>query len=82
VNIRAPKIITVNPTGFGHTLREAVSDSIELASGMFVFVVRTLIVSMPVLIFVVLPCVLLLRYLVRRAKRERLAAALATPAAD
>ena len=82
VNIRAPKIITVNPTGFGHTLREAVSDSLELASGMFVFVVRTLIVMMPVIVFIGLPCFLLLRYLARRAKRMRLAAALATPAAD
>ena len=82
VNIRAPKIITVNPTGFGHTLREAVSDSLELASGMLVFVVRTLIVMMPVIVFIGLPCFLLLRYLARRAKRMRLAAALATPAAD
>ena len=82
VNIRAPKIITVNPTGVGHSLREAVSDRLELASGMFVFVVRTLIVMMPVLVFFGLPSFLLLRYLVRRAKRVRLAAALATPAAD
>lgn len=73
VNIHAPKVIAVNPTGLGRTLRDAVSDSLELASGMFIFFVRTLIVMMPILVFVVFPSALLLRYLVRRAKRMRLA---------
>ena len=82
VNIHAPKMITVNPTGFAHSVREAVSDSLDLASEMFVFFVRTVIVMMPILIFVVLPSGLVLRYLLRRAKRMRLAAALATPAAQ
>ena len=82
VNIHEPKVIAVNQTGFGRTLRDAASDSLELASGMFIFVVRTVIVLMPILLFVVLPSVLVLRYLVRRAKRMRLAQALATPNAQ
>ena len=82
VNIRAPKVITVNPTGVGHTLRDAVSDSLETATGMFVFFVRTLIVMMPILIFVGLPAFLVLRYAWRRVKRIRLAQPIATPAAD
>ena len=82
VNIRAPKVITVNPTGVGHTLRDAVSDSLETATGMFVFFVRTLIVMMPILIFVGLPAFLVLRYAWRRVKRIRLVQPLATPAAD
>ena len=75
-------MIAVNPTGVGHSLRDAVSESLELATGMFVFFVRTVIVMMPILIFVVLPAGLALRYAWRRAKRIRLAQALATPAAD
>jgi len=82
VNIQAPKVIAVNPTGVGHSVRDAVSDSLELATGMFVFFVHTVIVMMPILIFVVLPAGLVLRYAWRRAKRIRLAQALATPAAD
>lgn len=82
VNIHAPKVITVNPTGFAHSVREAIADSLELASGMVVFFVSTVIVMMPILVFVVLPMGLVLRYLVRRAKRMRLAEALATPAAE
>ena len=82
VNIQAPKVITVNPTGVGHSVRDAVSDSLEVATGMLVFFVRTLIVMMPILIFVGLPAFLVLRYAWRRMKRIRLAQPLATPAAD
>ena len=82
VNIQAPKVITVNPTGFSHTIREAVADSLELASGMLVFFVRTVIVMLPVVVFVILPAGLVVRYMVRRASRVRLAQQLATPAAD
>ena len=82
VNIHAPKVITVNPTGFAHTVRDAVSDSLELAFGMLIFFLRTVIVLLPVGVFIGLPAGLILRYLTRRAKRIRLAQALATPAAD
>ena len=69
-------------TGFRSSLRDAVSDSLELASDMIVFFVRFVIVMLPVLVFVVLPSGLVLRYVVRRAKRMRLAEALATPSAE
>jgi hypothetical protein len=82
VNIRAPKMIAVNPTGFGHTLREAVADSVELAAGMVLFFVRTAIVMIPIFVFVLLPMGLGLRYYMRRAKRIQLAQALATPPAE
>jgi hypothetical protein len=83
VNIQAPRpIIATTPTGFGHSVREAISDSIELGSGLFLFFVRALILMVPLLIFVVLPFALVIRYAVRRARRVRLAHALATPAAQ
>ena len=82
VNIQAPKVITVSTTGFRSSLRDAVSDSVELASEMIVFFVRFVIVMLPVLVFVVLPSGLVLRYVMRRAKRMRLAEALATPSAE
>ena len=73
VNIHTPKIIAVNPTGFGRTIRDAVSDSLEMAAGMFTFVIRSVILLVPIFAFVLLPAGLILRYLVRRAKRPRLA---------
>lgn len=80
VNIQAPKSMTVSTTGFRSDLRDAVSDGLELATGMVTFFVRFVIVMLPVFLFVLLPSGLVLRYLMRRARRMRLAQALATPA--
>ncbi|HJP92641.1 MAG TPA: DUF4349 domain-containing protein [Pyrinomonadaceae bacterium] len=82
VNIQAPKSVTVSTTGFRSTLRDAVSDSLELASDIVVFFVRSIIVMAPVIVFIVLPAGLVFRYLLRRAKRTRLAQALATSAPE
>ena len=83
VNIQAPKpAITVTGTGFGQQIREAVSESIAMASDMVLFFTRFAILMIPILIFVVLPSGLVARFLMRRAKRVRLAQALATPAPE
>ena len=80
VNIQAPKpVIAVTGTGFGQQVREAVSDSVSMASDMVLFFVRFAILMVPLLVFIVLPAGLVARYLMRRAKRVRLAQALATP---
>lgn len=79
VNIQTPKpVITVTETGFRQSLREAVSDSITLTSDLVLFFARFLIMMVPVGLFVLLPSALMIRYLWRRAKRIRLAQALAT----
>ena len=83
VNIQTPKpVITVTETGFRQSLREAVSDSITLASDLVLFFARFLTMMVPVTVFVLLPSALMIRYLWRRTKRIRLAQALATPAAE
>src|ERR1700752_319033 len=83
VNIQAPKpAMLVTSTGFGHNLREAVSDSIGIASDIVLFFTRFAILMIPILIFVVLPSGLVGRYLMRRAKRMRMAQALATPSPE
>lgn len=83
VNIRATKpVIAVTQSGFRHSLREAVSDSVGMASDMVLFFARFVIMMVPVVLFVLLPAGLAVRYLVRRAKRMRLAQALAAPAAE
>ena len=83
VNIQTPKpTIAVTVPGFGQNLRDAVSDSVGIASELVLFFTRLVILMIPILIFLVLPSGLVARYLVRRAKRVRLAQALATPDAD
>jgi len=76
VNLQAPMPIAVNTSGFGRSVREAASESIDVATAILLFVVRFVIVMLPIFVFVLLPASLIARYLVRRAKRMRLAAAL------
>ena len=80
VNIMAPKAVVVVPTtGFRASVRDAVSESIDVGSEIVLFFVRFLIVMIPISVFVLLPGGLLLRYFIRRAKRMRLAEALSAP---
>jgi hypothetical protein len=76
VNLQSPTVIVVSTTGFGHSLREAVSDSVDLASGIVLFLVRFVIMITPVFVLLILPLSLLGIYFGRRAKRVRLAQAL------
>ena len=73
VNISTPRPIAVSASGFGHSVREAVSDSLDLASGMILFFVRFVIVMAPIVVFVLLPLAVVALYLRRRAQRIRLA---------
>jgi Domain of unknown function (DUF4349) len=82
VNLTTPSPIVVTKSGLGHTLREATSDSLELASGLVLFFVRFVIVSMPVLLFIILPLTLVALYFRRRAQRIRLAAQLEAGASN
>jgi hypothetical protein len=83
VNLQAPVPIAVNTSGFGRSVREATSESIDNASAILLFLVRFVIVMLPIFVFVLLPAGLMARYLVRRAKRVRLAQALhVTPTSE
>ena len=83
INIEAPRpMVAVSTTGFGRELRDSVSDAIDVGSAVILFLIRFVIVMIPIGLFVLLPLGLVVRYLVRRAKRIRLAEALSTPAAD
>jgi len=81
INIITPRPMVVMPTtGFRHSVSEAISDSIEVGVAILLFFVRFAIVMIPVGVLVLLPSGLLLRYVIRRVKRIRLAHALsATP---
>jgi hypothetical protein len=83
VNILAPKpMLAVTENGFRHSLREAVSDSVRMATDIALFFARFVIMMVPISLLILLPAGLVVRYLMRRAKRMRLAQALATHGAD
>ena len=81
INIITPRPMVVVPTsGFRHSVSEAIAESFDVGTGIVLFFVRFAIVMIPVGVLVLLPLGLLLRYVIRRAKRMRLAHALsATP---
>jgi len=73
VNIQSPTPIVVSTSGFGRSVREAVSESIEVASGILLFLVRFVIVMVPIFALLILPAGLVARFFIRRARRFRLA---------
>ena len=83
VNIHTPTPIVVTASGFTYTIREALSDSIDVATGIVLFFIRFAIVTTPVFVLLILPAGLLALYFRRRVRRIRLARALeANPISD
>jgi hypothetical protein len=83
VNLTTPAPIIVSASGIGHPIREAASDSLDLAAGLLIFFVRFVILAAPVFLLVILPLGLVALYFRRRAERIRLAAKLeANPASN
>jgi hypothetical protein len=77
INIITPKPMVVVPTtGFRHSVSDAVSEGIDVSAAILLFFVRFAIVMLPIGVLVLLPAGLLVRYVMRRAKRMRLAEAL------
>ena len=83
VNIHTPTPIVVTASGFTYTIREALSDSIDVATGIVLFFIRFAIVMTPVFVLLILPAGLIALYFRRRVRRIRLARALeANPVSD
>jgi hypothetical protein len=69
ISLQTPTTIAVNTSGFGRNIKEAVSDSLGVASEIVLFLIRSVIVMIPIFILVILPGGLLARYVFRRAQR-------------
>jgi hypothetical protein len=76
VEIKPPIVIVVSTSGFGRTLRESVSESVDVASAIVLGLTHFVIVMIPIVVLIILPIVLVAYFFVRRAKRIRLAQAL------
>ncbi len=69
VSLQSPTAIVVNTSGFGREIREALADSVGVARGIVIFLIRFLIVMIPIFILVLLPGWFLVRYALRRARK-------------
>lgn len=75
VSLQSPTAIAVNTTGFGRDIRETIADSVQLAIGIVLFLIRFVILMMPILLLLILPGWLLARYFLRRARKSQAARA-------
>ncbi|OLE51994.1 MAG: hypothetical protein AUG51_20020 [Acidobacteria bacterium 13_1_20CM_3_53_8] len=83
INLQTPTAM-VNTTGFLYSLKRAFGDGVDAAGAIVLFLIRVVLALLPVVIFIFLPVGLILRYMIRRARRVRLAEQLAReePLAD
>ena len=72
VSLQTATAIAVNTSGFGRDIREAVADSVQVAIGIVLFLIRFVIVMIPVFLLIILPGYLIARHFLRRARTMRL----------
>jgi hypothetical protein len=65
VNLTAPTAIVVNASGFRRTVRDAVSDSVDLAVGIVILLIRFVILMVPIVLLILLPLYFVGRYIYR-----------------
>lgn len=71
VSLQTPTAIAVNTSGFGRDVREAVADSVQLAIGIVLFLIRFVIVMIPVFLLIILPGYFIARYFLRARKTRK-----------
>ena len=73
VSLQSPTAIAVNTSSFGRNIREAVAESVDVASAIVLFLIRFVIVMVPIFILIILPGWFLARFVLRRTRRMQLA---------
>jgi hypothetical protein len=68
IGLKTPVAIAVNTSGFGRDIKDAISDSLGVGSAILLFLVRFVLVAIPIFILVILPGALLARYVFHRAR--------------
>lgn len=82
VSLRTPAAIAVNTAGFGRNVKIAVSDSFAIATAIVLFLIRFVIIMVPLALLIILPGVFLGRYLIRVAQRWKPATQSPSPKSD
>jgi len=70
VSLQSPAPIVVNTSGFRRSVREAVSDGVDLTIGIVLFLIRFVIVMIPIFLLLILPIGLLVRFFWRRTGKS------------
>jgi hypothetical protein len=67
----------VNTSGFFYKVKRAFGSGVDIAAAITLFLIQFIVAMIPILLLIFLPIILLLRYLLRRWRRARLALKLA-----
>jgi hypothetical protein len=70
VSLQSPAAIAVNASGFRRNVREAVGDGVDLTIAIILFLIRFVIVIIPIFLLLILPIGLLVRFFWRRARKS------------
>lgn len=73
VNLQSPTAIALNTSSFGRNIREAVADAVDVASAIVLFLIRFVIVMIPIFLLVILPGWFLARFVLRRTRKMQFA---------
>jgi hypothetical protein len=74
-----PIIINTSTTGFGHSIKQAFAEGLDLAAAIVLGLIRLIIVLIPITLFILLPFGLLLRFFIRRLRLNKKAEPAAQP---
>ncbi|MBC8030560.1 MAG: DUF4349 domain-containing protein [Pyrinomonadaceae bacterium] len=72
VTLHEPNAIVVSSSSFGRSVKEAVREAVDVAGAIVLFLIRFVIVMVPIFVLVILPFGLIARFFWRRANRKRL----------
>lgn len=80
VTLQPPALfMATTKSGFFRSIAEAFGDGLDVAANIVLLLIRVAIALIPIGLFIVLPFVLLVRFLLRRSRRHRLARELEQP---
>ena len=71
VSLQSPAAIAVNTSGFRRDVREAVGNGVDVTIAIVLFLIRFVIVMIPIFFLLILPIGLIARYFWRRTKGSR-----------
>lgn len=77
IRLQSPTAFSANSSGFFYQLGQSVSRGFDAAMSFVLMLVTILIALLPFLIFVVLPIYLVLRYFLRKSRKQKMASEIA-----
>ena len=70
VRLQSPGAIAVNTSGFRRSIREAVGDGVDVTIAIVLFLIRFVILMIPIFFLLILPIGLVVRYFWRRTRKS------------